>query len=130
MPNVNDLKTSKFLTKHDVEPPILVTIKSYEAMNVAMESQAEEVKWCLNFNEVDKPLVLNMTNGQLIAAITGSGDFDNWLGKQIVLFNDKTVMFAGKLTGGIRVRAKKGGQPNPGYVGDNPPPPADDDIPY
>ena len=131
MPNVNDLKSSKFLTKHDVEPPILVTIKSYETLNVAMESQAEEVKWCLNFNEVDKPLVLNMTNGQLISAITGSGDFDNWIGKQIVLFNDKTVMFAGKLTGGIRVRASKGGQSNPEYVGDEPdPPPQDSEIPF
>lgn len=116
MPNVNDLKTSKFLTKHDVEPPILVTIKSYEAMNVAMESQAEEIKWCLLFNEVDKPLVLNMTNGQLISAITGSGDFNHWIGKEIVLFNDKTVMFAGQLTGGIRVRASKGGQSNPEHT--------------
>jgi hypothetical protein len=118
MPNVNDLKSSKFLTKHDVEPPILVTIKSYESLNVAMESQSEEVKWCLNFNEVDKPLVLNMTNGQLISAIIGSGDFDHWIGKEIVLYNDRTVMFAGKLTGGIRVRAKKGGQVNPEH---NPP---------
>jgi len=130
MPNVNDLKSSKFLTKHDVEPPVLVTIKSYEVMNVAMESQAPETKWVLHFKELDKPLVLNMTNGQLIAAITESGDFDHWIGKEIVLFNDKTVMFAGKLTGGIRVRARKGGQSNPDYVGDNPPPTGDKDIPF
>lgn len=128
MPNVNDLKTSKFLTKHDVEPPILVTIKSYEALNVAMESQAEEVKWCLNFNEVDKPLVLNMTNGQLISAIAGNGDFDNWIGKQIVLYNDKTVMFAGQLTGGIRVRASRGGQPNPDYDSNKPHPDITEDT--
>lgn len=130
MPNVNDLKSSKFLTKNDVEPPILVTIKSYECMNVAPENQAPEEKWCLNFNEVDKPLVLNMTNGQLISVIAKSGDFDHWIGKQIVLYNDKTVMFAGKLTGGIRVRASKKSQPNPEYVGDDPPPPEDDDIPF
>jgi len=94
---------------------LLVTIKGYEAMNVAMESQAEEMKWCLYFDEVEKPLVLNMTNGQLISAITDSGDFDHWIGQKIVLFNDKTVMFAGKMTGGIRVRASKAGQPNPEY---------------
>jgi len=129
-PNVNDLKSSKFLTKNDVEPPILVTIKSYECMNVAMENQAPEEKWCLHFNEVDKPLVLNMTNGQLISVIAKSGDFDHWIGKQIVLFNDETVMFAGKMTGGIRVQASKGGQPNPEYVGNDPPPPKDDDIPW
>lgn len=140
MPTVNDLKSSKFLTKHDVEPPVLVTIQSYEELNVAMESQAPEMKWTLSFKELDKPLVLNMTNGQLIEIITGSEDFDNWIGKQIVLYNDKTVSFAGKITGGIRVRAQnvikqaattaQGGQPNPDYVGDNPPPPTDDDVPF
>lgn len=130
MPNVNDLKSSKFLTKNDVEPDVLVTIKSYELTNVAMETQAPEEKYVLYFEELEKPLVLNMTNGMLLAAITGSEDFDHWLGQKIVLWNDKTVSFAGKITGGIRIRASKGGQPNPDYVGDNSPPPTDDDIPF
>lgn len=130
MPNVNDLKSNKFITKNDVDPDMLVTIKGYEEMNVAMESQSPDMKWCLLFKELDKPLILNITNGQLIAAILGSSEFDHWIGKEIVLYNDKTVMFAGKLTGGIRVRASQGGQPNPDYVGDNPPPPIDDDVPF
>lgn len=130
MPTVNDLKSSKFLTKHDVEPPVVVTIISYEEMNVALESQVPEMKYTLHFKELDKPLVLNLTNGMLIAAITGSEDLDHWIGKQIVLWNDKTVSFAGKITGGIRVRAMKQGGANPNYVGDDPPPPTDDDIPY
>lgn len=107
MPTVNDLKSSKFLTKHDVEPPVVVTITSYEEMNVALESQAPEMKYTLHFKELDKPLVLNLTNGMLIAAITGSEDLDHWIGQQVVLWNDKTVSFAGKITGGIRVRAMK-----------------------
>ncbi len=116
MPNVDDLTQSRFLTKYDVQPPILVTIKSWEKVNVAMETQAPEMRYVLNFKEVEKPLVLNKTNGLTIKVIAKSGDFDHFIGKQIVLFNDETVMFAGKLTGGIRVRAKKGGQPNPDYV--------------
>ncbi len=107
MPTVNDLKDSRFLTKGDVEPPVLATIKSYEETNVALESQAPELKWVLWFNELPKPLVLNTTNGQLIQAIVGSGDFDDWKGAKVVLYNDKTVMFAGKLTGGIRVQAPR-----------------------
>lgn len=130
MPNVNDLKDSKFVTKGDVEPDVLVTIKSYKEMNVSLESQAPEMKWVLYFHELPKPLVLNSTNGQLIQMITGSEDFDDWIGKKVILYNDKTVSFAGKITGGIRVKAPQGGQPNPDYVGDNPSPPADDDIPY
>ncbi len=142
MPNVSDLKSSKFLTKNDVEPDIIVTIRRFEKVNVALESMAPEMKWTLWFQELPKPLVLNSTNGQLIEAITGSGEFEDWVGKKVVLYNDKTVSFAGKLTGGIRVRAIKtqmkspelqkyvGGEPNPDYVGDNPPPPTDDEIPY
>jgi len=127
MPRVSDLKQSKFLTKADVEPDILVTISGYEDTNVAMESQAPEMKWCLKFEEMDKPLVLNNTNGQLIEAITGSDNFDDWLGKKVVLFNDKTVMFAGKLTGGIRVRASR--QTDPISVNEEPPV-QDEQIPF
>ncbi len=114
MPNVNDLKTSKFLTKGDVMPDVLVTFKSYEQTNVAMENQPTEDKYVFFFVELEKPLVMNSTNGQLVEMILGSGDFDDWMGKQIVLFNDPTVSFAGKLTGGIRVRASKKGQPGRG----------------
>lgn len=129
--NVNDLKSSKFLTKHDVEPDVLVTIKSYAEMDVSMESQAPEMKWTLQFNELDKPLVLNITNGKLIAAIVGSDEACDWVGKKVILYNDKTIMFAGQLTGGIRVKAPRNNPvpSNPDYVGDNPPP-VDDDIPY
>ena len=105
--NVNDLKSSKFLSKADVEPPVLVTIVSCEEMNVALESQAPELKWTLNFKELDKPLVLNVTNGQLLAAITGSEESEDWIGKTVVLYNDKTVSYAGEITGGIRIRASK-----------------------
>jgi len=113
MPNVNDLKTSNFLAKEDVDPPILVTIDRYELQNVAKENQKPDNKWTVFFREVDKPLVLNMTNGQLIAQIIGDQDLDKGIGKKIVLYHDKTVMYAGKITGGIRVRSMKGQKPPP-----------------
>lgn len=121
MPKVSDLKTSKYLTKEDVDPPILVTIKGYEQVNVAMENQAPDPKWALLFLEDYKPFVLNQTNGALIAGIADSDDFDDWKGKKIVLYNDPTIAFAGKITGGIRVRAPRGQAA---------PPPPEDDIPF
>jgi hypothetical protein len=136
MPNVNDLTQSRFLKKEDVMPDKLVTIASYEQMNVAQESQSPEYKWCLHFTELDKPLVLNSTNGQLIEAITGSGDFDHWINKKVVLYNDPTVGFAGKITGGIRVRASKQASPqsppieDPRDFGDGDPDQGFDDISF
>lgn len=107
MPSVSDLKQSKFLTRHDCGRGILVTIRGYEQTNVAKEGAGEELKYALSFNEVEKPLILNSTNGQIIASITKSDDFDGWIGKQVVLYDDPNISFAGKLTGGIRVRAPR-----------------------
>jgi len=45
---------------------------------------------------------------QLIARFTGSEDTENWEGKRIILYDDPSVSFGGKLTGGIRVREFKG----------------------
>ncbi len=107
MPNVNDLKKSAFLKRTDFPKPAIGTIVSYDEMNVAKEGAEPDFKWTLSFKEFEKPLVLNSTNGQIIAAIVGSGDFDAWIGHRVVLYDDPNVSFAGKLVGGIRIRAMK-----------------------
>lgn len=125
--NVNDLKNSNFLKKEDVDPPVLVSIKSVNQENVAKEGAPPDKKWCLHFEELEKPMVLNSTNGQLIAKITGSDDSDGWIGKHIVLFHDPNVSFGGKLVGGIRVRAPKAGAKIPEK---KIPEAEDDEIPF
>lgn len=105
--NVNDLKKSKFLTRHDVERSVLVTIDHDEEVNVAKEGAEPEMRYALFFKELEKPLILNSTNGQIIAAITGSSDSPEWIGQKVVLYDDPNVSFGGKLVGGIRVRAPK-----------------------
>lgn len=102
--HIRQLKTSRFCSKDDVEPARLVTIRDCVQDNVAPADQPAELKWLLEFDEDVRPLVLNNTNGQLIARYLGSNESDDWIGKQVVLYNDPTVSFAGKVTGGIRVR--------------------------
>jgi len=105
--HINQLKESKFLKKEDCGKGILLTIDRLEQMNVAMSDQPEELKHCLVFQEDVKPLVLNNTNAQLIAQITGSEETDDWHGHQVVLYTDPTVVNRGKVVGGIRARAPK-----------------------
>ena len=101
MPRIHEMIESKFMKKEDAGDGILVTIRGVEKRDVGTESEPEQ-KWVLLLDG-HKPLVLNSTNLALIEKALGSDDTDDWVGKQVVLFNDENVSFGGKLTGGIRV---------------------------
>lgn len=105
--HISQLKQSRFLTRNEVGRGALVTIKEVFQDNVAKEGAPEELRWCIGFNELEKPMVLNSTNGQIIAQIVKQEDTDGWPGHRIVLYDDPTVSFGGKLVGGIRVRAPR-----------------------
>ena len=137
MPKVHEMMESKFLKKEDAGRGLLVTIAGVEQRNVAVRDADPELKWCMAFVEQDKPMVLNSTNIQLCAKICNSDDTDQWVGHKVVLYDDPTVSFGGKLVGGIRIRAPRpeamarAQQQRPAP----PPPPAqewngDDDIPF
>jgi hypothetical protein len=108
MPDITALKKSTFVTKSDLgQNGSLFTIISCEQVNTAKEGAPPEMKWALNFEEIDKPFILNSTNAQIIAQFTGASNTDNWTGKKVVLFFDPSVSYAGKLVGGIRARAPR-----------------------
>jgi len=139
-----DMRTSemldrKFLGKEDVEPPILVTVIGVAQMPVTgRDDDEEQIKWVLQFKETDKPLILKPTLIHLCEQIFGSDESDTWIGHKLVIFVDPTVTFAGKVTGGIRVRKPK--QVKPAATLAPVPPPAppveltvdpdDSDIPF
>jgi hypothetical protein len=107
MANINEIKTSRFLKKEDVDNEglgFIVTITSSKQENIAKEGAEEEIKWCLHLQEFAKPMVLNSTNAQIIAKALASDEMDDWRGKQIVLYHDPNVSFGGELKGGIRAR--------------------------
>jgi hypothetical protein len=134
VPKTSDMRESKFLKQSDIGRGVLGTVDKVVQMNVAAEGVDPEMKWCLTFVELEKPLVLNSTNIQLAEKIFQSDDTDHWRGKQVVLYVDPNVSYQGKLVGGIRLRAKKV------VAAPAPPPPApplpatgeiyDDDIPF
>ena len=105
--HVSALKESKFLKRTDVGSGALVTIRNLTQENVAKEGADPDMKWAIHFDEMDKPLILNSTNAQLIAQILKEEETDGWTGQRIVLYDDPSVSFGGKLVGGIRVRAPK-----------------------
>lgn len=111
--HINEIKQSKYLAKNDVGNGLDVTIKAIDQADLAMEGEPPEMKYVLHFQGDVKPMVLNTTNAQLIAAVLGSEETDDWIGKRVCLYDEKTVMYAGKLVGGIRVRAASQPVPAP-----------------
>lgn len=104
----------------------MVTIKGFKKTNVAREDEDAQYKYVMSLEELQKPLVLNSTNIQLLTKILSSDETDEWIGKKVVLYTDENVSFAGKLTGGIRVRrivTKKA-------VADENPEELRDDVPF
>lgn len=105
--NVSEISNSKFLKKSDVVPDLLLTIRSIEKVNVAKDNEKAEYKTGMYFKEVEKPMVLNQTNGNRVAQFLEEPETDNWIGKKVVVFYDPTVEFSGKISGGIRIRQPK-----------------------
>lgn len=107
MPNIDQMVSSKYLKTGDIPDPVIVTIKGVGQVNVAKDDSEPEMKWAIKFMEFDKAMVLNATNLQIAAKVLGSKDTDQWKGKEIVLYTDPNVSFAGQVVGGLRFRGEE-----------------------
>lgn len=94
---------SKYLKAADFPAPKLLTIE-----RVDEEDVGDEAKLVVYFAEVEQGVVLGKTTLAAIVDALGSDETDDWVGYPIVVYNDPTVMYAGKRTGGIRFRKPKG----------------------
>lgn len=125
MPSINDVSESKYLRKEDVGQGKIVTVSGYEKKDVSADNEQAEMKYTITFQEC-KPLVLNKTNAVMFSHLSNTNygitrdlqedpdggemtpaneQFASWVGKKFMLYNDPNVGFAGKITGGIRVRS-------------------------
>lgn len=123
----SDMKApSKYLTKEDIDPRKLVTIRRFAAEVLEMKNKTED-KWVLYFNEFQKGMVLNVTNQKLLLMACGlskDADTNDAIGKKIVIWNDPSVTdLKGDLIGGIRIRQYR---PNPNAPVS--PPPSQEEV--
>ena len=116
---------SKYLAKDDVgEDGMILTVRGVRMETLETDDGSED-KVILHFMEKDvKPMVLNRTNAQLLGIATGAKNASEARGKKIVVFNDATVSFGNKVTGGLRIK-KVGGAPKAATE-----PELNDDIPF
>ena len=90
-----------YLNKNDIVKDTQVKVKE---VKVELVGQDQEKKAVLYFESLDKGLTVNRTNGDTIAEITGTREVEGWVGSEFILFFEPTVIYAGKKTGGIRIK--------------------------
>lgn len=104
MAKIGEMIESKYLKQSDVEDEVTVTIVKVGKGNIAKEGDTPDMKWMVKFQEFKKPMIINSTNIKRLARACNSEDSDDWTGKQVVLYVDHDVEFAGNVVGGLRIR--------------------------
>jgi hypothetical protein len=95
----------RFLSADDLKgKPIRLEIKREYLEELADTTGKKRNKSILAFAGTTKELVLNVTNWEKIAEITGEYDSENWQGRKVELYPTTTEM-AGKTVDCIRIRA-------------------------
>ena len=95
------LKHQELATDQDT----IVTIRGYQKDKLEKDGKVD-TKWILLFNELDKGLALNATNGKTLCKLFGD-EMDDWTGNKIALYIKDDVEFGGEMVSAIRVRPKK-----------------------
>lgn len=105
--SLTSLMPSKFLKSADFDAEGKVfTISGISTEEVQGQNGKEQVP-VLHFEGEDKGLILKSTNIQTLQELFGNSR-SALKGKEIVVYKDPNVSFAGKRTGGLRIKAVPG----------------------
>lgn len=98
---------SKYLKHQDLgDVDTVVTISDVTRDDIKNQDGSTKKKFVVHFKEIEKGLVLNTTNMNILYKILNSDDSDMWIGKRITLYVKDDVEMGGEIMSGIRVRAK------------------------
>ena len=123
---------SKYLKKEDVpeekDGGVNLTVRGFKREMIKGD-QGDEEKTVMYFAEEGyAPMVLNRTNANRLAIVTGARTAGEARGRKVCVYHDPMVEYGGKLVGGLRIK-----QPTGATAAPKPAPAADDldsDIPF
>lgn len=122
---------SEFMKASDIPPgkQYQLIISGCEEVDFAQQGESPKIKPVLAFQNAEKKLALNKTNGMAIAHVLGN-DMNAWIGKPVNVYSTK-VDFGGKMVDAIRVDMPRETVAAPAAP-DLPPaaPDFDDDLPF
>ena len=104
MTTINDLFPSKYLKAADAENDITLTIAKVSTEKMKDQDGKEETKPVIHFTEVDKGMVLNKTNANVLTDLFGE-TIEEWTGHRVTLCAVDVDAF-GKIQKALRFRAE------------------------
>lgn len=108
MGKAKDYFPSPYLKGDDFDQPVTATITQvHDEKFDGDRGEPDQIRPVVKFKELDKGLVLNKTNFEMLVGITGQDDTDNWAGN-IVELRGEMVMAFGKATKAVRVYQASG----------------------
>lgn len=104
MPSMDDVYGGDYLKAEDLplNARVVVTVESVTVAEVGKEGEDKQKKLALRFRGKEKLLLLNVTNANMMAEISGSRDYDHWPGHSAILYRTMTD-FAGKRVPALRL---------------------------
>ncbi len=105
MPSYKTHFPSTYLEKEDLKAEDGRYIEKRAVVaTIASEKVGDDQKMVIYFQNMEKGMVGNRTNADTLADLYGE-DTDGWIGREVILYVDPTVMYAGKRVGGLRLKA-------------------------
>jgi len=124
---ISEMLASNWLRKEDLSDPVGGEVFTIRKLTEELVGQDQQSKWAVHWKERDvAPLLLNKTNLRILAAMLGD-DTDGWLGKEVEVYHDPSISYAGQLVGGLRVRPPRPPKPRARQPRGELP---DDDVPF
>lgn len=102
MPDFNDMFPSKYMKSADLKGGEFRVCVSGIQQEQVQDSPPEQ-RWVIYFQSTEKGMILNVTNGRMLANLFGQ-DTDSWIGQYVVLYAAQTQTPDGKPTLGLRIR--------------------------
>ena len=93
-----------YLKSSDITGEMPVEIVSVAIEHFGREDESEK-KAVVYFVGIEKGLVLNRINSDILKELSGTDETDDWNALNCVLYVDPNVQFGGKRVGGVRIKA-------------------------
>jgi len=102
---LGDYFQGKYIRASDLPHPVKVRIREFKVEEVGQDRERRLVAY---FEGGRKGLVVSPGHARTLEALFGNVELEEMVGRELVLWNDPSVVYQGRV-GGVRIRAVAGG---------------------